>query len=166
MEAKSLAAQLREAIGKTDPRHVAILGVGNVARGDDGFGPSVAQALVGRTGGLVADGGAVPENELPRLARLGTEVVIFVDAVRSGRPPGTLRLMGPERLRQDDMSTHSASLAVGAEFLRAACGARPLLLAAEPADCSLGSEMSDEVSRAVEKAVETLVEALKIPESG
>ncbi|MBS3763435.1 MAG: hydrogenase 3 maturation endopeptidase HyCI [Planctomycetes bacterium] len=152
--------QLRAEIGNTSVTEIAILGIGNPARGDDGFGPAVLDLLPQHVASVVADGGSVPENELPRLAKAKPELVILVDAVHSGDKPGTLRVIGPQELRQDDVSTHSASLAVAAKFLEEACGASCVLLSAQPADCSLGNPMSPAVTEAAQKAADILVDAL------
>ncbi|MFP4027535.1 MAG: hydrogenase maturation protease [Candidatus Brocadiia bacterium] len=149
--------QLRAEIGRTDVNAIAILGIGNCARADDGFGPAVTDLLPQHIALCVVNGGSVPENELPRLAKAKPELVIFVDAVHSGDKPGTLRVLGPEQLRQDDVSTHSASLTVAGKFLEESCGASCVLLSAQPADCSLGNPMSPAVTAAAQRAADILV---------
>ena len=108
-----LAEELREV-----PRErVVVLCIGNAMRGDDGFGPAVAEALGGAMPGRLFDGGPVPENDLPRIASLEPQVVLMVDAVHFGGEVGELRVVSPGELRLDDFSTHSGSLSVAADFL-------------------------------------------------
>jgi hydrogenase maturation protease len=84
--------------GAALPR-VVVAGVGNVLRGDDGFGPAVVQALE-RAGGLppgvrlveVGIGGIGLVHELLD----GCDVLIVVDAVERGGEPGSLYLLEPE----------------------------------------------------------------------
>jgi hydrogenase maturation protease len=77
---------------------VLVAGVGNVLRGDDGFGVEVAQRL---------ESGAVPPGV--RVLELGiggihlvqelldpTDALIVIDAVDIGRPPGTLAVIEPD----------------------------------------------------------------------
>ncbi len=142
-------AKLAELSGKK----LAIICVGNPMRGDDGFGPAVAARL---EGGRVFDAGAVPENVLPKVAALEPEVVLFVDAADFGAAPGTLRLVSAEELAQGDFSTHSAPLSVAAEYLRQACGAKSLLLAAQAKRTELGSVMSIEMVKALQEAAQLL----------
>jgi hydrogenase 3 maturation protease len=144
---------------------VAVLCVGNAMRGDDGFGPAVAQGLEGRLRAHVFDGGAVPENDLPLIARLGPQVVIIVDAVDFRGKPGELRLLDADGLAANDFSTHAASLSVAKTFLSAACGARVLLLAAQPARVHLGEELSEEMLEAAGETVRLLAQTLGAAES-
>jgi len=142
-------SKLAELSGKK----LAIVCVGNPMRGDDGFGPAVAARVEGKG---VFDAGPVPENVLPKVAALRPEVVLFVDAADFGGGPGTLRLVSAEELAQGDFSTHSAPLSVAAEYLRQACEAKSLLLAAQAKRTELGSVMSVEMVRAVQEAARLL----------
>jgi hydrogenase maturation protease len=77
---------------------VLIAGIGNVLRGDDGFGPAVIAALE-RAGDLPANattadcgtGGFTLVRELLD----GYEALVIVDAVDRGGPPGTVYLLQP-----------------------------------------------------------------------
>ena len=117
---------------------VAVLCIGNAQRGDDGFGPAVAERIRNRTAPAVFDGRDTPENELPRIARLEPETVLLVDAVEFGGAPGEVRVLSAEAMREDDVGTHAASLGVLATFLRDACGASCLVLAAQPGGDDVG----------------------------
>ncbi|HEU5001775.1 MAG TPA: hydrogenase maturation protease [Actinomycetota bacterium] len=73
---------------------MAVVGVGNRLRGDDGIGPAVIEALGRRCRGphvrLVCCEGDV--TELIE-AWSGATSVIVIDAVQSGAPPGSLHLL-------------------------------------------------------------------------
>jgi hydrogenase maturation protease len=79
-------------------KRVLVAGVGNVLRGDDGFGPAVARALE-TTDGLPEDvrvvevgiGGIALVHEL----MAGYDLLVIVDAVDRGDPPGTLSVLEP-----------------------------------------------------------------------
>lgn len=163
----NLQDRLREFLDE----RAAILCVGNVDRGDDGFGPAVASRLAepavtrstarsgekyGLGGVSVYDGGSAPENYLGRIALDGASNVLFVDAADFRGDPGEIRLLELGGLRQDDFSTHAASLSLSAEFLASSCGARSMLLAAQPKSVGLGERLSPEMERAVEAAVELI----------
>lgn len=143
-----------------DPQRVAILCVGNTARGDDGFGPAVAREVAGRVAARVFDAGTVPENDLPRIAATEPEIVLLVDAVHFDGAPGELRLLPPSGLAGGNVSTHAASLSLLEEYLSAACGARMLLLAAQPLALDMGAELSPPMQRVVERAAELLIDVL------
>ncbi len=67
-----------------------VVGVGNRDRGDDAVGPIVADAVRSASGGAVEV--AVMEGDLSDLALRWRpdQPVIVVDAMLSGRPPGTM----------------------------------------------------------------------------
>ncbi len=79
---------------------------GNVLRGDDGVGPAVAQALLAQP---LPDGVRVLEVGIGGIHLVqelldGTDVLLVVDAVDLGRPPGTVVVQRPDVL---DVSTLS-----------------------------------------------------------
>lgn len=80
---------------------------GNVLRADDGVGPAVAQALRAET---LPDGVRVLEVGIGGIHLVqelmdGADLLLIVDAVDLGRPPGTVVVQRPDVL---DVSTLSA----------------------------------------------------------
>lgn len=78
------------------PRRILVAGVGNVLRGDDGFGPAVTQLL-----GDLPAGADVIETGIGGIALLqeimaGCDGLILVDAVDRGAAPGTVFVLEPE----------------------------------------------------------------------
>lgn len=155
------AVMLRAELRDVPPDSVVVVCIGNPLRGDDGFGPAVAQALAGKLRLEVLDSGLTPENDLPRVARLRPAAVLLVDAVHFGGRPGTLRLLKPETLRADGISTHSGSLSLVAEFLSGECGARVLVLAAQPGQVCYREGLSPEMERAARRAAALLTRLLR-----
>ncbi len=139
---------------------VVVLGVGNRFRSDDGVGSLLAEQLEGQTNVHVIDAGAVPENYLEMVARLRPDTILILDAVDFGGAPGDLNILEPELVGPSDVSTHALSLQTTADFLKARTQARLAVLAIQPADIGLGTELSEEGSRAVELLKEALISAL------
>jgi len=91
---KPAAASTEPAAAST--KRLLVAGVGNVLRGDDGFGPAVTALLehlpqevdVVETG----IGGIALLQEL----MAGCDGLVLIDAVERGAPPGTLFLITPE----------------------------------------------------------------------
>jgi hydrogenase maturation protease len=134
---------------------VLVIGVGNPDRGDDGSGPAVA-ALVP---GAIAVGG-----ELADLldAWSGHEDVVVVDAMVSGRPPGTVVYLDavahglPSGF--SSASSHALGLADAVELARA-LGRLPLrltIIGIEVESCALGERLSARVAAAVESVAMAL----------
>lgn len=139
---------------------VVVLGVGNRCRRDDGAGSLLAEQLDGQTGLEAIDAGAVPENYLEKVARLQPDTILILDAADFGGAPGDLRILEPELVGPSGVSTHVLSLQIIADFLKARTQARLAVLAIQPADIGLGTELSEEVSRAINLLKEALISAL------
>ncbi len=77
-------------------KRVLIAGVGNVLRGDDGFGPAVTELLDD-----LPEGADVIETGIGGIALLqelmvGCDGLVLVDAVDRGAPAGTVFLISPD----------------------------------------------------------------------
>lgn len=86
--------------------HILVAGVGNVLRGDDGFGVEVVQRLAQMDLGesvKVVETGIGGINLVQDLFD-ETDVLIVIDAVDHGREPGTVMLIDPEVADIADMS--------------------------------------------------------------
>jgi hydrogenase maturation protease len=130
--------------------------VGNVLRGDDGFGPAVAEKLTD-----LPDGAEVVETGIGGIALLqevlaGCDGLILIDAVDRGETPGTLFLIEPEVL--DGAHVPDVHLANPERVLTMAkaMGGLPdrvLIVGCQPAEIDeLTRELSPAVKRAVDKA--------------
>jgi hydrogenase maturation protease len=152
--------RLREEFGR--PERLAVLGVGNVAKGDDAAGVLCAQAL----GKLVDRRTAArlkiilaydaPENFTGDVRKFGATHVLIVDVAASGFPPGAVFLFDPDEIRDEDASTHRAPLSLLARYLEKTAGCSVLVLGIEPKCFEPGAPLSPEVARAVEKAAAAL----------
>lgn len=151
-------------------RPVLVVGLGSRDRGDDAVGPVVAGTVSAAASPRVT----VTEHEDPT-ALLdvweGYDLVVVVDAVRSGRPPGTVRTwdIGTTPVSDDVWSatgrggTHAFGLATAVELARALHRLPPrvVVVGVEGRCFDVGATLSGEVAAAVDDAVAlvcTLVE--------
>ena len=77
---------------------ILVAGIGNIFKGDDGFGVAVAQRMAGRpvpAGVTVKDFG-IRGLDLTYALLDGYAAVILVDTARRGEPPGTVYVIEPE----------------------------------------------------------------------
>jgi hydrogenase maturation protease len=145
-----------------------VVGVGNADCGDDGAGPAVAR--------LVRDLGLPDVRVLPQLEPMdllledvAEDVVVVVDAARSGAPPGTVLVVDA---RADPLpapsgagSTHALGLDTVVELLGTLdrLPHRLLLVAVEGAGFEPGAALSTEVLAALPHAVERVLAELVAP---
>ena len=145
---------------------ILVAGFGNLLLQDDGFGVRVLERL--RASALP------PEVELLEVGTGGLNLVltlmggygqlVVVDAVRQGRPPGTLCTFRPSRdgTPETGVDPHFAE-PTRAMGLAAALGMLPdrvTVVGCEPASCELGMELSPAVASAVDAAATTIREMI------
>jgi hydrogenase maturation protease len=142
---------------------VLVVGVGNPDRGDDGFGPSVAQRLRGRVPPAVR----ILERSGDALALIedwnGIPSVIVIDAMAPISEPGRLRRFdltdSPLPIGFAPSSSHAFGVAETVELARS-LGRLPQCLVAylvEGEKFGTGAPLSSAVVEAVEDVVECIV---------
>ncbi len=139
---------------------VAVVGVGQRLRGDDGAGPAVARRLAALAGASlqVVDAGHAPENCLGPIVRFGPDAILFVDAACGGLAPGELTWLRPDEADSRGGSTHTLSLAMLAAYLSAETGAAVHVLGIEPGEMAFGEGLSPVVEEAVAQAAATFTD--------
>lgn len=154
---------------------ILVAGVGNIFKGDDGFGVEVVQRLLQRPlpqEVKVVDFG-IRGIDLTYALLDGYRVAVLIDAMQRGEAPGTVTIVEPERPAQGEepspedllVTPHDLDPAKVLRLARALGGSceRLLLVACEPA--TFGDEeegamgLSPPVAAAVDHAV-TAVETL------
>ncbi len=148
---------------------VLIAGVGNVLRGDDGFGVAVVESLTNEKlpdQVRVMDIGIGGIHLVQELMAEPVDVVIVVDAVEMDRPPGTILVVRPlveevESLplteKHDRLADMHYSTPDRALMLANALGALPesvWVVGCEPLDAhSLGEGLSEPVEHGISLAI-------------
>ena len=144
-----------------------VAGLGNEFRHDDGIGPLVA-ARVADQARAVLDIGPLAE-PLDLLGRWdGADLVVLIDAVRSGAAPGTIGLVDLEAQLRNALdrdgsstaSTHGISLARVFRLALAVgtAPARVVVVGIEGVDFAHGTGLSPAVAGAVPHAVDHVIE--------
>ncbi|MFP4057034.1 MAG: hydrogenase maturation protease [Candidatus Brocadiia bacterium] len=131
---------------------IALVGVGNPLRGDDGFGPAVLAAAPAHPAILPFEAGMAPENWLGPIARAGPATVLVLDATDLGEPPGTLRLLRPGELESVGVSTHGLPLGFFLQMVAERCSAPVLLLAVQPQNVAFDAPLSEPMRQAIHRA--------------
>lgn len=136
--------------------------VGNVLRGDDGFGPAVAGCLTG-----LPEGAEVVETGIGGIALLqellaGCDGLVLIDAVDRAAEPGTVFLIDPEVLDGEHVAdVHLANPERVLTMAKSmdALPQRVLIVGCQPTNVD---ELEQGLSPAVEKAV--AIAAAKVQE--
>ena len=137
---------------------VVTAGVGNRLRGDDAAGPRLIERLRARglDSRLLFDCEEVPENYLGPISKLNPDTIIFIDSADFSSPPGEVKLIGIEEIREGGLSTHNASLKLSLDFLRESATGNIFLLGIQPKSRKLEEGLSTEVEKALGKLEQIL----------
>ena len=162
---------------------VLVACVGNIFRGDDGFGVEVAGRLLRRSlpdGVRVVDFGIRSVHLAYELLDGSYDVLVLVDAVaRQTGPPGTLYVIEPpvpdapapssDALPPVVVDPHDLSAGSAALELVPSLGGgvdRILVVGVQPGSLDAGIGLSDEVAGAVEPAADMVLEVAIREQSG
>lgn len=171
------SADRASGLGGTPPRRILVAAVGNVLRGDDGFGPALLERLdteplpAGVRALEVGIGGIALVHALMD----GYDALVVVDAVDRGAAPGTLHLLEPEipdpaALSGEQRRVFAAdmheTLPARALLLARAAGVLPRqvrILGCQPAEVEqfrtgLSAAVADALPRAVDRLRELVAE--------
>jgi hydrogenase maturation protease len=144
----------------TEKVDVVVVGIGSPDRGDDGVGPAVAAAVAGLgLPGVRVVTHAEPMDLLDD-GLSAADVVVLVDAVRSGRPAGSLLVRDISVAALPEVggapSTHALGLDATVELARALrrMPRQLVLVGVEGLRFETGESLSPDVSAAVAEAAE------------
>jgi hydrogenase 3 maturation protease len=138
-------------------RHIAVLGIGNDLRTDDGLGPFIINALdIKHPALLIENVGSVPEAFARPLAEFGAERVILIDAADMMKPPGHIELVTKDRIQGITISTHSMPLSLLMTYLEDATNAQTILLGIQPRSIQFGEGLTPEIQEVADRIVVTL----------
>ena len=146
---------------------VVIVGIGNVLRGDDGVGPELIEQLKNsklstlKSKLSLIDVSEVPENYLGKIAEHKPDTIMLVDAVDFGSPPGSVRIIEQEALKEESLSTHSTSIKLTMKYLRTKTKSVVFLLGIQPTrNFQMGSRLSEPVKQAIRRIEEFLIRCM------
>jgi hydrogenase maturation protease len=150
---------------------VLVLGVGNILLGDEGVGVMLVEALAqGYTlpaGVELLDGGTAGIELLDHIRK--RDLLVIVDAMRSGHQPGTVYRVEGEDVPAAFMTNITPHQLGISNLLATAqlCDSLPeriVLFGVEPADISTGLGLSDSVAKGLMKLIPEVV--IELSENG
>jgi hydrogenase 3 maturation protease len=141
---------------------IAILGIGNDLRSDDGLGIYIIEKLtIDDPRVMIENVGSVPEGFARNLAEFGAERVIMVDAADMMKPPGHIELVTKDRIGGITISTHSMPLSFLMMYLEQETGGKTILIGIQPKNIQFGEGLTQEIQEVVDRTINTLEHVLK-----
>lgn len=144
---------------------ICIMGVGNKKRGDDAIGflttiMIMAQLKRYHKNLIFINSGEVPENFTGEIRKFQPTLTIIIDACISGNKPGTIYIVDPGKIQENDFSTHRMPLSMLVKFLETTIPTKVIILGIEPKNLNFKDDISPEVKKAIDKLVASMVKVL------
>ena len=140
---------------------VVIIGIGNLLRADDGFGPALIELIQGKLDAVCIDAGTAPENYAGKIAKLKPDTVLIVDAVALNSKAGTYEILEKSDILNCGFTTHDISPNMFIEYLEKETKADIFMLGVQPENIRFGEEMSDKVKKTLEEIAGVLIKTIR-----
>lgn len=143
---------------------IAILGIGNEIKGDDGLGPAIAKKLsklfTNNEDITIFDGGTVPENYTGSIRKENPSYIILVDAVEMKEEPGYIRVVQKDEIANYNISTHAMPVSFLIKYMETTIDAEIILIGIQPKQMELDQNISKEIEESIDKVVNALFELI------
>ena len=135
-------------------RKIALLGIGNDLRTDDGLGLFIISGLkTNHPDIFIENVGSVPEAFARPLSEFGAERVIMIDAADMRKPVGHIELVTKDRIEGIAISTHSMPLSFLMQYLEDQTGGKAILLGVQPRSIVFGEGLTPDVEEVSRKLI-------------
>jgi len=145
-------------------KKIAVLGIGNVYRKDDGVGSLIIQKLEEYSlpeNVKLFNCETVPENFTYAVRSFNPTHIILVDSALLNQKPGTVKLVSPEKIGGITVSTHTLPLTFLVKYFEEFIGAKTVLVAIQPKNVDFGFGLTVEVEKTLRNLVKVLVRIFK-----
>ena len=136
---------------------IAIVGIGNLMKADDGAGMIMTAALKERLVGFseirTYETGTAPENHLAAILAFKPEIIYLIDAADFNGEAGEFKLFPAHQVKSQGFSTHAISISLVIQFLKLQTKAEIFLLAIQPEEISIHEGLSARVKAGTDKAI-------------
>jgi hydrogenase maturation protease len=149
---------IRSILARYTPFEIAVIGIGNLDRGDDGAGVAVADAFKDRAPYVFSESERSAESFVMGLKDIEKiKTVLFIDAVHFNGKPGEVKLFNSHSIKKimPVLSTHQVSLSPLMGIL-IQHKKEVYLLGIQPETTALMSKMSHSVEKAI-RHIEMLI---------
>lgn len=139
---------------------IVIVGIGNVLKGDDGFGPLLIEKIKENVGAMCVDAGNTPENYVGKIAKLKPDTVLIIDAVHLDLKPGEYKILRKDDITKSGFTTHNLSPNMFIEYLEKETNADIYILGIQPKSISFNEEISDNVRKTLKELSALIIKSI------
>jgi len=142
--------------------NIVIVGVGNLLRSDDGFGPRFVEKIKEHVNAVCIDAGSAPENYVGKIVKLKPDTILIVDAVYLDSQPGKYEILQKSDINKSGFTTHNLSPAMFIGFLEKEIKAKIYILGVQPENTSFGERISDKLEKTLNNLSSLIIESLSM----
>lgn len=135
----------------------AVISMGNKIKSDDDVGNLVIEKIPESQKILKINSGLNPENFIQAIKEFGPDVIFFLDALDSGKKPGTVKLFSLDDVQTLSPSTHNIPVSI---FKKLFPRSRIFVIGIQPKTLEHGFGLSPELKREFGNVVEKIKEIL------
>ncbi len=139
---------------------IVIVGIGNILRGDDSFGPVLIERLNNNVNAVCIDAGSAPENYAGKIIKENPGTILIVDIVHLDLKPGDWQILRKEDIVKSGFTTHDLSPSMFIEYIESQTDAEIYMLGIQPQNIIMGEEMSDIVKNTLDQIEKLIKEAI------
>ncbi len=141
---------------------VVIVGIGNILRGDDAFGPAFIEKIKGHIDAVCIDAGSAPENYVGKIVKLEPDTILIVDAIHLDLKPGEYEILEKNDINRSGFTTHTLSPVMFIEYLEKEINANIYILGIQPENTSFGEEISKNVAETLKELSVLVINSIGI----
>lgn len=141
---------------------VVIVGIGNLLRSDDAFGPLLTFRLKQSLAKLPAkrlvclDAGTTPENYAGKIVKEKPDTVLLVDAVHLAKAAGEYEVLKQDDILKTGFTTHDLSPKMFIDYLKEDTKADIYMLGVQPESLAFGEEMTGQLKKTLNEIAEII----------
>ncbi len=160
MSDQSFETELKKFIAEAEK--IAILGIGNDLRTDDGLGLYIVKTIkFDHPNVLIENVGSVPEGFARSLAEFGAKRIIMIDAADMRKAPGHVELVTKKRIGGISISTHSMPLSFLMMYLEQETGGESILVGIQPKSLQFGEGLTPEIQEVSDNIISSIERLLE-----
>ena len=133
-------------------KRILFTGIGNVLKSDDGAGVYISQRIKQKDNIRAITVEVSIENYIGKINSLKPDILVLIDCVEMGLPPGSCRLLQLNEIQDLTFNTHNISLKRLSDFFQSDI----YILAIQPLTVVFGEKISYIVTKTADEIVEQI----------
>lgn len=133
-------------------KKILFVGIGNLLKSDDGAGVYISRRIRETENISALTVEMCIENYIGKINSLQPDILVLIDCADMGEPPGTIKLLKLDEIKDFTTNTHNISLKKISEFFNA----QVFILGIQPLSVAFGEKISYIVARSAKNIIKQI----------